>query len=177
VGVNVNSASKELLTYVAGLGPSVAANIVKHRQENGLFQSRSELKAVKRFGDKLFTQSAGFLRIPNASNPLDSSAVHPERYQLVEKMASDAGCTVHDLIRKSEVRKSIRLNQYVTDDAGLPTLKDIMEELQKPGRDPREQFEAFQFMEGINEPEDLKIGMKLLGRPGSHQPVIRSLRQ
>lgn len=163
VGVNVNSASKELLTYVAGLGPSVAANIVKHRQENGLFQSRDELKAVKRFGDKLFTQAAGFLRIPNASNPLDSSAVHPERYRLVEKMASDAGCTVHELIRKSEVRKSIKLNQYVTDDAGLPTLKDIMEELQKPGRDPRKQFEAFQFMEGINEPEDLKIGMKLPG--------------
>jgi uncharacterized protein len=162
VGVEVNTASKELLMYVSGLGESLAANIVKHRNENGAFTSRDALKKVPRLGAKAFEQSAGFLRIRNAENPLDTSAVHPESYPIVEKMAKDLKCTVQDLMTKDELRKLIKLESYVTESVGLPTLNDIMQELTKPGRDPREKFEEFQFAD-VHKPEDLKIGMKLPG--------------
>ncbi len=163
VGVEINTASKQLLTYVSGLGPQLAENIVKYRNENGPFASRESLKKVPRMGDKVFEQAAGFLRIRNAANVLDQSAVHPERYGTVAKMAGDLGCEVKDLVAKSDLRSKINLNQYVTEDIGLPTLKDIMDELAKPGRDPREQFEVFKFQDGVNEVTDLKIGMKLPG--------------
>jgi len=163
VGVELNTASKELLSYVSGLGPQLAGNIVKHRAENGPFKSRSEIKKVTRLGAKAFEQCAGFLRIRNASNPLDSSAVHPERYALVEKMAKDISQNVKDLMSNSEVRKRIDLNKYVSDTVGLPTLQDIMQELEKPGRDPREQLVPMQFKEGVNKLEDLREGMKLPG--------------
>ncbi|MDW7695269.1 Tex family protein [Flammeovirgaceae bacterium SG7u.111] len=163
VGVEVNTASKELLTYVSGVGASIAKNIVKYREENGPFTKRSELKKVARLGDKVYEQAAGFLRIRNAKNPLDASAVHPESYHIVEQMAKDLNCTVKDLMSKDELRKLIKLKTYVTDKVGLPTLQDIYSELGKPGRDPREQFEAFQFAEGVDKMEDLKIGMKLPG--------------
>lgn len=163
VGVEVNTASKQLLTYVSGLGPTLAENIVKHRDENGPFQSRKELLKVARLGPKAYEQAAGFLRIREAKNPLDASAVHPERYGLVEQMAKDLGVTVVDLMQDESLRKKIKLKDYVSEEVGLPTLEDIMSELAKPGRDPREQFEVFQFAEGINEITDLREGMVLPG--------------
>jgi len=163
VGVEVNTASRQLLTYVAGLGPQLAGNIVKHRTENGPFISRASLKKVPRLGAKAFEQAAGFLRIRDAKNPLDGSAVHPESYHVVEQMAKDLGCTVSDLMRDASLRAQVDLNKYVTDKVGLPTLTDIMQELSKPGRDPREQFEAFSFTQGVNTMDDLKPGMKLPG--------------
>jgi len=163
VGVELNTASKELLSYVSGLGPQLAGNIVKHRSENGPFKSRSEIKKVSRLGAKAFEQCAGFLRIRDAKNPLDSSAVHPERYDVVEKMAKDLSQSVKDLMANSELRKRIDINKYVSDTVGLPTLKDIMEELEKPGRDPREQLVPMQFKDGVNKIDDLREGMKLPG--------------
>lgn len=163
VGVEVNTASKQLLTYVSGLGPSLAQNIVEYRNQNGPFKSRSELKKVPRLGDKAFEQAAGFLRIRDARNPLDASAVHPESYPIVEQMAKDLGVTVKELIEKDELRKKIDLKRYVTETVGLPTLQDIVSELAKPGRDPRQTYEAFSFTEGVNEMKDLREGMKLPG--------------
>ena len=163
VGVNVNTASKHLLTYVSGLGATLAQNIVDYRAEHGPFASRSELKRVPRMGDKSFEQSAGFLRIPNAKNPLDNSAVHPERYRLVEQMAHDLGCTVNDLITRPELRAQIDINKYVSESVGLPTLKDIMAELEKPGRDPRQAIEVWSFDERLRTIEDVKAGMVLPG--------------
>jgi protein Tex len=155
VGVEVNTASKQLLTYVAGLGPGLASNIVTHRNENGPFRSRHDLRKVSRLGPKAFEQCAGFLRIRGAEHPLDSSAVHPESYPLVDQMARDLGCTIGDLLADETLRRRIQLERYVTEKAGLPTLRDILAELAKPGRDPRQQFEAFQFAEGIEKLEDL----------------------
>ena len=163
VGVEVNTASKELLTYVSGLGPSLAANIVKYRDQNGPFNSRSQIKLVPRLGEKAFEQAAGFLRIRNAENPLDASAVHPESYSVVNKMATDMGVKLDELINNTELRARVNIKQYVTESIGLPTLQDIMEELSKPGRDPRETFEVFNFQEGVNSLKDLKVGMKLPG--------------
>jgi protein Tex len=163
VGVEVNTASKQLLSYVSGLNSTHAANIVAYRNENGPFKSRKDLLKVPRLGDKAFEQAAGFLRIRNAPNPLDASAVHPERYPLVEQMASDLGCTVADLMQKPELRQKIDLKRYVSAEVGLPTLQDIMNELAKPGRDPRKQFEVFNFAEGVNDMKDLTVGMKLPG--------------
>lgn len=163
VGVEVNTASEQLLTYVAGLGPQLAKNIVEYRNQNGPFKNREAIKKVARLGDKAYEQAAGFLRIRGASNPLDESAVHPESYAIVNQMAKDLKCSVTDLIQKEELRKQIDLKKYITDQIGLPTLKDILAELAKPGRDPREQFEAFSFMEGVNSMEDLRTGMKLPG--------------
>lgn len=163
VGVEVNTASAQLLSYVSGLGPSLAENIVKHRDENGPFPTREELKKVKRLGAKAYEQAAGFLRIRDSVNPLDASAVHPESYSIVEKMAGNQGCTVADLMADEARRQKINLNDYVTDKVGLPTLKDIMAELAKPGRDPREQFENVVFAEGIEKISDLIPGMKLTG--------------
>ncbi len=163
VGVEVNTASKELLTYVSGLGPQLAKNIVDYRNENGPFATRNELLKVSRLGAKAYEQAAGFLRIRNGKNPLDSSAVHPERYAIVEQMANDLGCKVNDLVAKESLHKQIPLQKYVSDEVGLPTLKDIVAELAKPGRDPREQFEAFAYEESVNEIADLKVGMQLPG--------------
>ncbi|QCR21542.1 Tex family protein [Pontibacter sp. SGAir0037] len=163
VGVEVNTASKQLLTYVSGLGPALAQNIVDFRNQNGPFSSRAELKKVPRLGDKAYEQAAGFLRIRGAKNPLDASAVHPESYGIVEQMAKDLGVTVQDLMQRDELRKQINLKKYVTDTVGLPTLQDIVSELAKPGRDPRQTFEAFSFTEGVNEMTDLRAGMKLPG--------------
>jgi protein Tex len=163
VGVEVNTASRQLLTYVSGLGPMLAGNIVAFRNENGPFVSRAQLRKVPRLGPKAFEQCAGFLRVRGGENPLDASAVHPESYKIVDKMASDLSCTVQDLLRDATLRGSIKLENYVTDKVGLPTLTDILNELAKPGRDPREQFEAFQFAEGVEKMEDLKPGMKLPG--------------
>jgi len=163
VGVDVNTASKQLLTYVSGLGPGLAHNIVKHRNEKGPFGSRGEILDVRGLGPKAFEQSAGFLRIRNAKNPLDSSAVHPESYHIVDKMSADLGCKVTDLMADDKLRKKISLDKYASDKVGLPTLRDIMDELAKPGRDPREQFEVFEFAQGIEELEDLREGMKLPG--------------
>ncbi len=163
VGVELNTASKQLLSYVSGLNAATAAAIVARRNEKGPFTSRAELKDVPRLGPKAFEQAAGFLRIRDAAHPLDASAVHPERYALVEKMAADIGATVADLVRDPKLRAKIKLESYVTADVGLPTLNDIMAELAKPGRDPRQKFEAFSFAEGINKPTDLKPGMKLPG--------------
>ncbi|MDF2516941.1 MAG: RNA-binding transcriptional accessory protein [Sphingobacterium sp.] len=163
VGVELNTASKQILSYVSGLGPALAQQIIKYRNENGPFSSRRELKKVPRLGDKAFEQAAGFLRIRNAANPLDSSAVHPERYALVEQMAKDLGKKVEDLLKDAELRKSIPLKNYITAEVGLPTLNDILNELAKPGLDPREKFEAFSFTEGVNSISDLRIGMKLPG--------------
>jgi uncharacterized protein len=162
VGVEVNTASKHLLTYVSGLGPQLAQNIVDYRAENGPFGSRRELLKVKRMGEKAFEQSAGFLRIRNAANPLDSSAVHPESYNIVEKMSKDLGCDVKELITNEEKRKQIKLENYVTPVAGLPTLKDIMQELAKPGRDPRSKIKQFSFAD-VHSMEDLLPGMILPG--------------
>ncbi|TWR30638.1 RNA-binding transcriptional accessory protein [Mucilaginibacter pallidiroseus] len=163
VGVELNTASKQILAYVSGLGPQLAQNIVDYRNANGAFKRRDQLKKVARLGDKAYEQAAGFLRIQGAQNPLDSSAVHPERYALVEQMAKDSNCTVTDLMKDDKLRKSIPLQKYVSDTVGLPTLNDIMAELAKPGRDPREQFEAFSFTDGVNAISDLKVGMKLPG--------------
>ena len=163
VGVEVNTASKQLLTYVSGLGPQLAKGIVGYRNEHGPFQSREGLKQVSRLGPKAFEQAAGFLRIRDGENPLDGSAVHPESYPIVDTMASDLACSVLDLMRDEELRKRIDLKQYVSGKVGLPTLNDILSELSKPGRDPREQFEAFRFAEGVEKIEDVKPGMKLPG--------------
>ena len=163
VGVELNTASKQLLSYVSGLNSGIAENIVSFRHANGPFTTRADLKKVPRLGDKAFEQAAGFLRIRGAAHPLDSSAVHPERYPLVEKMAADAGCTVADLIKDEKKRAAVQLTNYVTPDVGLPTLTDILAELSKPGRDPRQKFEAFAFAEGVEKPTDLQVGMKLPG--------------
>jgi uncharacterized protein len=163
VGVELNTASKQILAYVSGLGPQLAQNIVDYRNTNGAFKQREQLKKVPRLGDKAFEQAAGFLRIHHAENPLDTSAVHPERYELVKQIAKDAGCTIKDLMGDDKLRKSIPLQKYTSETVGLPTLNDIMDELAKPGRDPREQFETFSFTEGVNAIGDLKIGMKLPG--------------
>jgi len=163
VGVELNTASKQILAYVSGLGPQLAQNIVEYRDQNGAFKRRDQLKKVPRLGDKAFEQAAGFLRIHNAENPLDSSAVHPERYSLLEQIAKDMNCTVKDLMGSAPLRKSIPLQKYTSETVGLPTLNDIMAELAKPGRDPREQFEAFSFTDGVNAIGDLKVGMKLPG--------------
>jgi uncharacterized protein len=163
VGVDVNTASRQLLTYVSGLGPQLAKGIVAFRNEHGPFNSRQELRNVPRLGPKAFEQAAGFLRIQGAENPLDGSAVHPESYHIVDIMARDMGCSIIDLMKDGVLRKNIDLSRYVTDTVGMPTLSDIMDELAKPGRDPREQFESFGFAEGIGKIEDVKPGMKLPG--------------
>ena len=163
VGVNLNTASKHLLTYVSGLGSSLAQNIVDYRTENGPFASRKELLKVPRMGAKAFEQCAGFLRIPGADNPLDNSAVHPESYAIVEKMAKDMKCTVADLIKDKELRAKIDIKKYVTDTVGLPTLNDIMKELDKPGRDPRQQIQVFEFDKDVKTLDDLREGMELPG--------------
>lgn len=163
VGVEVNTASRELLTYVSGLGPSLASNIVAYRNQNGPFRSREELKKVPRLGPKAFEQSAGFLRIRDAQNPLDASAVHPESYAVVDAMASDLNCGVADLMRDEGLRKRIELKRYINDTVGLPTLQDILAELAKPGRDPRDKFECVRFADGVEKIEDVRPGMKLTG--------------
>jgi len=163
VGVEVNTASKQLLTYVSGLGPQLAKGIVDYRNEHGPFRSRKELSKVSRLGPKAFEQAAGFLRIRDGENPLDGSAVHPESYHIVDTMARDRGCSLTDLMEDEGLRKKIDLSLYVTDRVGMPTLIDIMEELAKPGRDPRERFESFRFAEGVGKIEDVKPGMKLPG--------------
>ena len=163
VGVNLNTASSSLLTYVSGLGPSLAQNIVDFRNKNGAFSSRSQLKKVPRLGDIAFQQCAGFLRIPNGKHPLDNTAVHPESYHIVEKMAKDANCSIENLIQDKAKQKAIDLNLYVTNEIGLPTLQDIMTELDKPGRDPRMQLEHFEFDSRVKEIGDLSIGMVLPG--------------
>lgn len=163
VGVELNTASKQLLAYVSGLGESLAQNIVNYRSKNGAFKNRESLKKVPRLGDKAFEQAAGFLRIRNAEQPLDSSGVHPERYELVGKMAADLGVSIEKLIADTNLQKQISLQKYVSTEVGLPTLQDILKELAKPGRDPREQFEAFSFADGVNSIADLRKGMKLKG--------------
>lgn len=163
VGVNVNTASKHLLTYVSGLGAALAQNIVDYRTENGAFRSRRELLKVPRMGAKAFEQCAGFLRIPGAENPLDNSAVHPESYSVVERMAKDLGCSVTDLIKNKELRSRIKIENYITDSVGLPTLTDIMQELDKPGRDPRRKIEMFEFDKNVRTLDDLQEGMELPG--------------
>ena len=163
VGVEVNTASKQLLSYVSGLGPQLAANIVSFRDENGPFGSRAQLKKVPRLGPKAFEQAAGFLRIRGGRNPLDASAVHPESYNVAKAMAGDLDCTVAALMSRTDLRDRIALDRYLSDTVGLPTLRDIVDELARPGRDPRETFEAFAFAEGVDKPEDLSPGMKLPG--------------
>ena len=163
VGVNLNTASVHLLTYVSGLGPSLANNIVEYRREHGPFTSREQIKKVSRIGSSAYEQCAGFLRIPNATNPLDNTAVHPERYKIVEQMAKDLKCTVKDLIENLSIRKQIDINKYVSKDVGLPTLTDIMQELDKPGRDPREKVGVFEFDRNVNTLDDLQEGMVLPG--------------
>lgn len=163
VGVNVNTASKHLLTYVSGLGPTLAQNIVDYRTENGPFESRRQLLKVPRMGAKAYEQCAGFLRIPQAKNPLDNSAVHPESYPIVEQMAKDLNCTVADLIKYKELRSKIDLKKYVTDTVGLPTLTDILQELDKPGRDPRQKIQVFEFDKNVRTLADLQEGMELPG--------------
>lgn len=163
VGVEVNTASRHLLTYVSGLGPTLAKNIVDYRAANGPFTSKAELKKVPRLGPKAFEQCAGFLRISGAKNPLDASAVHPERYDIVKQMATDAGCTVAELMTDKKRRDSINLQKYVKGDVGLPTLRDIMAELEKPGRDPRDEIKDFHFDESVHTIEDLRAGMELPG--------------
>ena len=163
VGVNLNTASQHLLMYVSGLGPTLAKNIVDYRRENGAFTSRAQLKKVPRLGPSAFQQCAGFLRIPDAKNPLDNSAVHPESYAVVEQMAKDQGCSVADLISNKEKREAIDIKRYVTSEVGIPTLTDIMQELEKPGRDPREQIEEFEFDKNVSTVDDLVEGMILPG--------------
>lgn len=163
VGVNLNTSSKHLLRYVSGLGPALAQNIVDFRAKNGNFKSRQQLLKVPRLGAKAFEQAAGFLRIENGANPLDNSAVHPERYDLVEQMAKDAGATVKDLMQKPDVRRQIKIEKYVSATVGLPTLKDILAELEKPSRDPRAEMKKFEFDSSVRKPEDLKVGMILPG--------------
>ena len=163
VGVNLNTASKHLLTYVSGLGPALAQNIVNYRKENGAFTSRAQLMKVPRLGPSAYEQCAGFLRIPEAKNPLDNSAVHPESYKVVEQMAKDCGCKVIDLMKNADLRKKIDIRRYVTDSVGMPTLQDIMKELEKPGLDPRDKIEVFEFDKNVHTPEDLIPGMELPG--------------
>lgn len=163
VGVELNTASKQVLAYVSGLGETLAQNIVNYRNTHGAFKNRESLKKVPRLGDKAFEQAAGFLRIRDAKQVLDRSGVHPERYALVMQMAADLGCTVENLMKDNTLQKQINLQRYVSPEVGLPTLNDILKELAKPGRDPREQFEAFSFAEGVNAIADLKTGMKLSG--------------
>lgn len=163
VGVNLNTASQHLLTYVSGLGPVLAQNIVDYRKENGAFTSRAQLKKVPRLGPAAYQQCAGFLRIPDAKNPLDNSAVHPESYHVVEQMAKDQHCSVSDLITDATKRSQIDIKRYVTEEVGLPTLTDIMKELEKPGRDPREQIEEFEFDSSVQTIDDLREGMELPG--------------
>jgi protein Tex len=163
VGVEVNTASKELLAYVSGLSPALAKNIVEYRNQNGPFKDRESLMKVSRLGEKVFEQAAGFLRIREAGNPLDTSAVHPESYPIVQQMATDLGCAVKDLMSSNELRKQLDLKKYVTEKVGIPTLTDILIELEKPGRDPRQTFEVFSFTDGVNTIGDLKIGMSLPG--------------
>lgn len=163
VGVNLNTSSKHLLRYVSGLGPALAQNIVDFRAKNGNFKSRQQLLKVPRLGAKAFEQAAGFLRIENGINPLDNSAVHPERYELVEQMAKDAGATVKDLMQKPDLRRQVKIEKYVSASVGLPTLKDILAELEKPSRDPRAEMKKFEFDASVRKPEDLKVGMILLG--------------
>jgi uncharacterized protein len=163
VGVNLNTASQHLLTYVSGLGPVLAQNIVDYRKENGAFTSRAQLKKVPRLGPAAYQQCAGFLRIPDAKNPLDNSAVHPESYHVVEQMAKDQHCSVSDLISDASKRSQIDIKRYVTEEVGLPTLTDIMKELEKPGRDPREQIEEFEFDSSVQTIDDLHEGMELPG--------------
>ncbi len=163
VGVELNTASKQILAYISGLGPALAQQIVHYRKENGPFKSRRELKKVPRLGEKAFEQAAGFLRIRNAEHPLDASAVHPERYALVEQMAKDLNVSLTELMKDEKLRKSLDLKKYMSDEVGLPTLNDILAELAKPGLDPREQFEAFSFTDGVNSIADLRVGMKLPG--------------
>ncbi|MCX6098644.1 MAG: helix-hairpin-helix domain-containing protein, partial [Candidatus Bipolaricaulota bacterium] len=163
VGVEVNTASAPLLARVSGLGPKLAENVVGYRDENGPFRRRADLKRVPRLGPKAFEQAAGFLRIRDGEDPLDRSAVHPESYGIVRRMAADLECTVVDLMRDAGLREKIDLHRYVTDGVGLPTLTDILTELAKPGRDPRERFEVFSFSDDVHEIKDLKAGMKLPG--------------
>ena len=163
VGVELNTASAELLTYVSGLGPSLAKAVIAYREANGPFARRKDIQKVPRLGPKAFEQSAGFLRIQNGKNPLDASAVHPESYGVVEAMAKDLGCSVPDLLAKPELRKQIKIDRYITETVGLPTLRDILAELEKPGRDPREAFETFDFAEGVSGMNDLEPGMRLPG--------------
>jgi uncharacterized protein len=163
VGVEVNTASPQLLSYVAGLGPQLAKNIISWREENGPFKNRKQLLKVPRLGPKAFEQAAGFLRVRNSDNPLDRSAVHPESYKIVEKMAQDQGCSIEELLKSPQVQKQIKPQNYVSAEVGLPTLSDIIRELARPGIDPREKFEAFSFTEGVNEIKDLAVGMKLPG--------------
>jgi uncharacterized protein len=163
VGVNVNTASKFLLTYVSGLGPTLANNIIQYRLENGSFNSRHDLMKVPRLGAKIFEQCAGFLRVPNAKNPLDNTAVHPESYAIVKHMADDLGCTLSELIDSKEKQAQIQLERYITPTIGLPTLNDILEELQKPGRDPRGEKKIIIYNENITSIEDLNEGMIVTG--------------
>ncbi len=163
VGVEVNTAGTQLLSYVSGLGPKLAAALVRFRDEQGPFVSRSDIKQVPGMGAKKYEQAAGFLRVRQSKNPLDASAVHPESYGIVERMAADQGCSVRELLQRPDLRRSVRLQDYISDDTGMPTLQDIMEELAKPGRDPRPEFESVAFAEGISEPADLKPGMQLPG--------------
>ena len=163
VGVNLNTASRHLLTYISGLGPALAQNIVDYRTENGAFSTRKDLMKVPRMGAKAFEQSAGFLRIPGAKNPLDNSAVHPESYSVVEHIAKDMNCSVEDLIKNKELRNKVDIKKYVSDKVGLPTLTDIMAELEKPGRDPRQSIKVFEFDKNVKTIDDLKIGMTLPG--------------
>ncbi len=163
VGVEVNTASKELLAHVSGVGPALAKNLVEYRNKNGAFDSREALKKVPRFGEKVFEQAAGFLRIRNSENPLDQSAVHPESYFVVDNMAAKLKCELGDLMTSEELRKKIKLDDYVTEKTGLPTLMDIMNELAKPGRDPREKIAFFEFAKGIYSINDLEVGMSLPG--------------
>ena len=163
VGVNVNRSIKHLLTYVSGLGPTLAQNIVDYRAENGAFNSRKELLKVPRMGEKAFEQSAGFLRIGGAENPLDNSAVHPESYYVVEQMAKDLKCSVKELIENKDLKKGLSLDKYISEKTGLPTLNDIMSELDKPGRDPRKKIQVFEFDKSIRTIDDLREGMILPG--------------
>jgi len=163
VGVDLNRASVQLLTYVSGLNAGTAKNIVDYREANGAFKFRKLLLKVPRLGPKAFEQSAGFLRIPDAENPLDASAVHPESYHIVDAMAKDLGATVADIMKHPDIRGKIDISQYVTESVGIPTLNDILDELAKPGRDPRKKFEKFSFADGIEKIEDLRSGMKLPG--------------
>ncbi len=163
VGVNLNTASRHLLIYVSGLGPQLAGNIISYRNKNGAFRSRAELYKIPRLGEKAFEQAAGFLRIPGGEHPLDNSAVHPESYQIVEKMSADLKCTVTDLIQKQDLREKINIEKYITEKAGLPTLKDILAELEKPGRDPRKDIKVFEFAPEIRTIEDLQPGMVIPG--------------
>jgi uncharacterized protein len=163
VGVDVNTASKHILTYISGLGPALAQNIVNYRSEHGAFTSRKALLQVPKMGAKTFEQAAGFLRVTNSDNPLDNSAVHPESYRIVEQMAKDLHCTITDLMQRADLREKIDLQRYVTSEVGMPTLTDILRELEKPSRDPRTQLEEFHFDESVHTIDDLQVGMILPG--------------